>query len=65
VGNTAAATENSNLDMSTSSQGDEMWYYTQHERNAGVMRPMQQLEPRPPVPAFAAAGMHCFHAFCL
>ena len=38
-------------------KGNEMWYYTQQERNAGIMRPVQQLEPRPPVEAFAAAGM--------
>ena len=37
-------------------RGSEMWYYTQREQNAGVMRPVQQLEPRPPVEAFAAAG---------
>jgi hypothetical protein len=48
----------SNVDVSASSQQNEMWYYTQHERNAGVMRPVQQLEPRPPVEAFAAAGLH-------
>lgn len=53
----------SNVDVNTAAheKGHEMWYYTQRERNASVLRPVQQLEPRPPVEAFAAAGRHPYY----
>jgi hypothetical protein len=58
MGAQATMEPHSRADTGVPSQekGIEAWYYTQQERNAGVMRPVQQLGPRPPVEAFAAAG---------